>query len=513
MKYKLFYFIKFILLLLIIKNNESFPKEIDLNLITKSPIKLDWKNEKWEEIDFIKESNINKASLFTSELKESPLFYISIIFNGGKYTVSKEKNSSLDAMIKIFYWNIIHNKHPICISGGSDNLDVTFEYNNNGQPVLQIIGLKQYLDNSLQFLNCLIKNPIYDNESIKEWKKQKIDFLKEYLNANSHQNQFNIIRDESYNLAFNKYFEDLNLKYFSNITNKNILILHNEIMQSNGLKLIFLGDLSSKNITIIKKFINKIPLRDSNYLKWNPENPKNIYSNKIKAKIIIKEDMTQSNIVLNYFYPNSKNLNTLDRNKMDIISEVFYSESIGMDRFTKALRRDSGFSYSPYAYYNENIFFKKSEGTVFSMEFESPNDKISNTVPISIDTFNNYIQNGMTSDELNTSRNSIINQEMTKEYSILKTFYSLSNSIGDNLIPNVDPTEYIAFIDSQNNLKEINNLLKTTFSEPSIPVLVIIGNPSNSEIEKLKKDDRFEIIDIIKLDEYKNKILKLYNIN
>ena len=119
----------------------------------------------------------------------------------------------------------------------------------------------------------------------------------------------------------------------------------------------------------------------------------------------------------------------------------------------------------------------------------------------------------MTSDELNTSRNSIINQEMTKEYSILKTFYSLSNSIGDNLIPNVDPTEYIAFIDSQNNLKEINNLLKTTFSEPSIPVLVIIGNPSNSEIEKLKKDDRFEIIDIIKLDEYKNKILKLYNIN
>ena len=108
MKYKLFYFIKFILLLLIIKNNESFPKEIDLNLITKSPIKLDWKNEKWEEIDFIKESNINKASLFTSELKESPLFYISIIFNGGKYTVSKEKNSSLDAMIKIFYWNIIN---------------------------------------------------------------------------------------------------------------------------------------------------------------------------------------------------------------------------------------------------------------------------------------------------------------------------------------------------------------------------------------------------------------------
>jgi predicted Zn-dependent peptidase len=478
------------------------------SLIFSSPIELKWENEKWDEINFSKVTLPNRSSLYTSELKQSALFYISIIFNGGKFTVSKEEEKSLDAMLKVFYWNITHNNHPVCISGGSDNLETSFNFNENGQAVLQVKGLKQYLEHTLQFLNCLIKNPVYHKDSIKYWKEEQISNNKYYLDANSHSYQLDLIRSEAFHLAFNKYFNDFIIKDIEHVTEKKVLKLHQEIIQKNGLKLVYLGDTSSQNIEAIKKFMSRIPNGKPNYIKWLPEKLHAKCSSKVKAKIIIKPDMAQSNIVLNYFYPESNHLNIINMAKMNIISEAYYSASIGTDRFSKALRSDTGFSYSPYAFHDEDIFSRNSEGRIFSMSFESPNNKISETVFISLDTWKNFIDNGISENELNSSRNSLINQEMTKEYSILKTLDNMTYNIAENTIPAIDPTEYIALLDSQRNTKEINSVIKNIFSEPSIPVLVIIGNPDLSEIEKLKNDGRIESVEVIKLKDYQKTLLK-----
>ena len=476
--------------------------------IYKKPIELEWKNTKWQEIDFSKISLSNKSSLFISDIQDSPLYYISIIFSGGKYSSSIEEQESLEALTEIFQWNILENNHPVCKNEKMDNIDTELYFNENGQTVLQLKGLKQYLDETLQILSCFINNPSFTKNKISDWKKQKISKQKYFLEANSHTDQLNIARNEAFHLAFNQYFKNFNQNDINNVNQNKLNILQKSIMQSNGMKLIYLGDAKTDNVNLVIKFMNRITYGNNPFNKWFPEKLNYKISKKIKAKIIVKPEMAQSNVILNYYYPDSRYLNSNDYSKLDIITEVYYSDSIGADRFSKALRSETGFSYSPYAYYDEDIFYKGSEGRVFSMSYESPNEKVSDAVFKSIQTWDNFLEFGMSEFELNTSRNTLMNKQLTNEYSFTKILDRMNRSIADNKIPNNNPTQYLAALDNQKNVVEMNSTIKKVFLEPSIPVLIIIGNPYLSEIEKLKNDHRFESVEVIPLDEYQKTLMK-----
>jgi diphthamide synthase subunit DPH2 len=55
-------------------------------------------------------------------------------------------------------------------------------------------------------------------------------------------------------------------------------------------------------------------------------------------------------------------------------------------------------------------------------------------------------------------------------------------------------------LDKQRSLNEINAILKKLRQEAVFPVLIIMGNPPEQQIELIKKIDNIKIININKLE-------------
>ncbi|WP_158997394.1 M16 family metallopeptidase [Pigmentibacter ruber] len=487
-------------------------------VIFSKPIELDWRSYTWPSINYNRTAVDGGGAIYSLQNDTNLKFKVNIVLPGGVFSLPQEDRPAFGALVDLF------------ILGGSGNysFDEIDNYTSenginirtnilaNGQLMLSADALTQDFPKVLELLRNILLKPRFDANSLPLWKQRTIDGFKNLIDFNTFDKQFRLIDQQANSVLFGKnhYFakalERSSPAVIEKISLEKIKELYKLTINKNGLNAFISGNFSNNDFEKLKKLISDLPHLSPQIRTWLPQ--KDIEADnitKIRTVLITKSDMSQSNISLRYYFPKIGKLNSFESTQFDILEEIFSSSGgiVGNDRFTKALRADSGISYSPHAYFNETTLYPNTNFGMFHLTFQSPNERLAEAVSLATSTWNNFIQNGITQEELDNTRTALINRMLASEITVYNKSDEVMNQILKGNLPSVNPIEFnLAKLDKQKDVQELNRLLKRLKKESVYPVLVIMGNPSSDEIKELKN---ISDIDLISTNDL-NTIIKPY---
>ncbi|APJ03460.1 M16 family metallopeptidase [Silvanigrella aquatica] len=481
-------------------------------IIFSKPTELNWRSINWPSINYSRIPVDGGAAIYSLPSESALKFKINFTFPGGVYSLPKEDRPAYGALIDML------------ILGGIGNLsfdelqNYTTEYGinlkaslmPNGQLIISADALSSDFSRVLDLLTDMILKPRFDKKALPLWKQQSTDAFKNLLDANTIEKQYRFIDQQSYSIVFgeNHYFtsiiERASPAVISKVTDEKVKELYKKEISKNGLNVFLSGSYTQKDLDSVKNLISKIPYLEPSVRTWLPSRDIEAYKgNKIRTEIITKPDMSQCNISLRYYFPKLGKLNSIETTQYDILEEIFSSNGgvVGGDRFSKALRAKSGISYSPHAYFNDTVLFPNTDIGLFNLSFQSPNERIAEAIQLATKTWDDFLKNGITQEELDNTRTALINRMLTSESTVFNKSDEIMMQINRGNLPSINPIEFnLAKLDKQRNLKNVNDTLKKLADQAIVPVLVIMGNPNAEQINQLKNLDNIDIIAINDLE-------------
>ncbi|KAB8032195.1 M16 family metallopeptidase [Fluviispira multicolorata] len=476
--------------------------------VVVKPLQLDWRSIKWPSVNYTRTPVDGGAAIYSLHSTSALKFKLTFIFPGGVYTFPQVERTAFGAFADL-----------ITLGGFGDlNFDqiqnYTTEYGINirtsvtpyGQFVITADALSQDFPRLLALINNMVLKPKFEKNALDLWKQQAIDSFKNLIDSNTLDKQFRFVDLEATALAFGKdhyiakAIERSSPSVVNKVTYDQIKNIYAKTITRNGLNVSISGSFSQKDFDSLRQFIGKIPYLEPSIKTWYPSRKMNeSNSKKIRTEIITKPDMTQCNISLRYYYPKLGKLNSIETTQFDLLEEIFSSTGgvIGNDRFSKAMRADSGISYSPHAYFNDTLLFPNTDVGVFNLNFQSPNERLAEAIKLATQTWNKFIKDGISQDELDNSRTSLINRMLASESTVFNKSDEIMSQVIKGQLPSVNPIEFtLAKLEKQHYANALNETLKKLSSSEIVPVLVIMGNPNAEQINLLKKIDELDLIGV-----------------
>ncbi|MBX9703667.1 MAG: hypothetical protein K2X39_05895, partial [Silvanigrellaceae bacterium] len=195
--------------------------------------------------------------------------------------------------------------------------------------------------------------------------------------------------------------------------------------------------------------------------------------------------------------------------RLNIAMDIFSASGgiVGGDRFSKALRADSGISYSPSAYFNPELTYPDIGVGVFNMSFQSNNERLIEAVKLAETTYQDFMTKGASVSEIQRASIALQNRTLASEQTIFDRAYSFINDLAQGILPEITSIKsFLLKIKNQSEPHLVNKTIHSLSEYPCVPILVIIGNPSPENLESLKA---LPFIDDVKLKAYKEIIEEL----
>ena len=473
--------------------------------VNSNPILLDWKKIPWERLKYESHSVEGGASIYTVPSKSSSMIQISIIFQASQFFIQKDK-APIFKLLPDFI-----------LRGGTKNLsyeDIMQFANQNGlflnvllkDGKLSVEGkaLKKDFPKLLTLISQILFEAKWKDDALKTYKAELFESFLSFLDARSLRQQYSFAVEETNKLGlgednfFATTLERESIKVIKKVTLKELRALFKDIFSRNKMDVILSGNVNKADIKKTRDLILKIPSKTPLIINWLPKRSQVKAQNKVLVSLINKADMKQSSLVFRAFFTHQGKLNTLEKFKMLLLSNVFKSQApgiVGVDRFSTALRVDSGLSYSPYAYFSDDILYPNTNLASFDLFFQSPDERLFEAIDIAYKTWSDFINKGITQDELEKTRISLMNQMLAQEETIFDKSQGMIAYLLRGKIPDISPRETVlSYLESLKDLDDVNSTLFNITQYSTVPVLSIIGNPGEDMIKKIKEDFRFEII-------------------
>ena len=491
----------------------SYAQETSLSntrpILFSKPIALNWETLPFKSFNYSRIPLKNGAAIYSLPSQQELKFTLKIVLPLSIYSLTPQDRVNYGALIDLLilggfgkqsYDEIQQELNEKAISLGTS-------LNSNGQIVISAQALPQDFNFVTQLLDNLIFRPQFSEEGLNLWKKQSENSFKSLLGAHSLQEQMLFSEAQANALAFGEkhyyatFLKRLSPRARNKVTVEDIKNIYSKALNSNGLNVFIAGKYTNKNFSDVSHLILKIPHLQAPIYKWLPINT--LTSNddsKIQTNIILKQDMTQSNVTLRYYFSNLGELNSIDKIKLALISEIFSSRGgiVGHDRWSKAMRIDSGISYSPHAYFDDKVLFPNTNLSSFILNFQTPNERLSEAVQLAKKTWKNFLSEGITQDELDNARTSMMNRMLASELTLFNKSDDIMNNIIQSKVPKTNPVEYsLVSLDQMKDVNTINECIHALFNKHSLPILVIMGNPNNKEISTLLDDTSIQLVHTI----------------
>ena len=480
-------------------------------IVFSKPVELNWKNLKWQSINYSRIPVDGGAAIYLFPSPSSLKFEITLVFPQSVFSNPPSQRIILTALSETL------------ITGGSGNL--TFEQlqnyiteyginigchvNSQGQLTLNFSALPSEEKKVLDLISNILFRPSFEQRSLTYWKQNIKDSYENFIQLNALDKQMQFVDILSNTVVFgsqhyfSQYFERINPKKANLVTLESVKDLYKKLLNKNSMNVSISGNISKNFVDQFQNMIARIPSELPQIHTWLPGRDMLPYRNgKMKVLIVRKKDMTQSVISLRYYYPKLGELNSIEQKEIDILEQIFSSTGgvVGNDRFSKALRADSGISYSPHAYFNEKSLYPNTNVGTFYLNFQSPNDLFFDAVTLATKTFDQFMKDGITQEELDNTRTSMMNRNLATEQTVFYKSNFILSSINQNKISSSNPLQYnLVALNEIRDLKSVNLTLHQLSENSVLPVLVLLGNPDEKQIEKLKKlpfIDKVEIKDI-----------------
>jgi hypothetical protein len=189
---------------------------------------------------------------------------------------------------------------------------------------------------------------------------------------------------------------------------------------------------------------------------------------------------------------------------MTLLREVFSASGgvIGNDRFSKAMRGDSGISYGPYATFDPEAIEPNTNTGVWRMNFQSPNERLVEAVQLACKTWETFASRGITQEELDNARIAKINTTLATEQTVFDKVDEFLDDIQSKVLPQPLGLEsYLVRLEQEKDLTVINDLLFSQIKAGTVPVLVMMGNPSDAVLSELRALPNVEISKVVAFED------------
>lgn len=456
---------------------------------------IDWQKTNWDPIDFKKITFANQSSLFYYQNTESsPLFYLSLVFMNGKNSFDTNERLALDFLIELLNWNLKSRNHPNCKSDGNDNLSVEYYYTSNGKVVFNFVGLNKNLSAHLAHVTCVFNNPFYSQDDLSYAISQREDKFKQAFSFSNYSDIQDFMISETEYLAYGYKNDYNNFKVIKKLNAKDFYALHKKIVQSNGLKIAYVATSNEDRVPVLEKFVTQIPKIEIYPDLFQHEFKLVNNSNKYKLYYIHNPDLEQNYVLIDHLFASNQYFNEPDNTNLQILFNDFK-----YNQFYSAIRLDNGISYNPVTIFNDSAF---------SLIYESSSSKLEDSVNITLDLIDNYIKNGITTENLLSAKRNIIHNELKREFIERDILNLITAKIAQDRLPAIDINEYLARIKHANNINNLNSTLKSYFNREKFSVIIIIGSIEFQDLLKLKNNPKIQSIDILPIKNYKELYLK-----
>ncbi len=485
-----------------------------LTATSLNALNLDWRSVPIQSIDYTRHAVKGGGAIYTLRNTESLKFKVQFVFAESEFSLPRKDITTLSATADMLLLGGFGRKNFAQIEKEltSNGVQLSTYINSLGELTISCEALEEDFTRVMNLLSDLILKPRFDSKALKLWKQQSNNAFANFSNASSLGAQMKFIDAEASRLAFGKnHYLSTEIqrsapKSIRKVQLEKIKTIYNSVRNRNGLQVMLSGSYPINGSSLVKKLMLKIPSKNSATAKWLPARLEKSSSKKIKVALIRKNDMTQSQVTLRYYYPEMGELNPFEKAQIKLLSEIYSSTGgvVGNDRFSKALRADSGLSYSPRAFFAQDIITPNTNVSAFIMRFQSPNDRTYDAISIAQKTWKHFLKKGITPTELTNTRTAVMNSMLANELTVFDKANFVFSKILAGKVPPVNPIqESLESIESQQKSIQLNNFIKEKLANPAVGVLVIMGNPSAKEINRIKSISDLDFIEITNVNSLK----------
>lgn len=480
--------------------------------VVSKPVPLNWRSITWPSLNYNREAIDGGAALYSIFAETGKKIRLDFLFETGVYTLPRALRTNLSAAVDMFLQGGAgsRNYEELQKYLADNGIQVTTSITSLGQFLVSIETLTSDFNLALAAVEDMLLRPRFDRDALEIWKMEQLDAFQGLLDGGNSRKQGRFVEQETLRLAFGSehYFAQslarTSKPEIDKVTQEKIRQIAGLLVNRAGLNVVLSGNINAKQEQTVAQLIRKIPRLTPVTYTWLPERVRKNESGKLRLVVIRKPDLSQATLTLRYYLPNIGKLNRVERTRMTILREVFSSSGgvIGNDRFSKAMRADSGISYGPYASFDPEAIEPNTNTGVWRMNFQSPNERLLEAVKLATKTWENFSGQGITQEELDNARISRINTTLATEQTVFDKVDDFLDDLQSRVLPSPLGIEgALVRLEQEKDLNAINSLLFAQISAGTIPVLVLMGNPNESTIKDLRALSNIEISKVVNFED------------
>ena len=478
------------------------------NVKTK-PVPLNWRSIVWPSLDYSRVPVSGGGGLYTLPGSSGKKLRIDLLFETGVYSLPRGKRPTVGAAVDLFLQGGIGTRNfeelqQYLLENG---ISVSTRLSAVGYFIVTVESLTEDFPVALNVVRDLVLRPRFDRDALDLWKQERGDDFQSLLDASNSRKQNRFLEQEAMRLAFGPehYFaqslQRASKKSIDAISNSDVRQVARSLINRTGLNAVLSGAFSASQRDALQKLLVQIPRTEPATYRWLPERSRKETGNKLRVAIIQKNDMSQAALSLRYYFPSIGKLNRLERTRFSILREVFSASGgvVGNDRFSKAMRGDSGISYSPYASFDPDALDPNTNMALWRMNFQAPNERLAESILLARKTWTEFATQGITPEELENARTSRMNTTLATENTIFDKADEFIDDLTARTLPNSIALEMsLVRLEQERSVADVNNTLLQITSAGTVPVLVIMGNPTPEMIADIRKIPDVQVDKIVK---------------
>jgi predicted Zn-dependent peptidase len=480
--------------------------------VVSQPVPLNWRSINWPSLNYNRIAVDGGAALYTIFGETGKKIRIDFLFDTGVYSLPRALRTNLSATVDMFLQGGAgaRNYEELQKHLADNGIQVTTSLSGVGQFLVSVEMLSNDFSLALAALEDMLLRPRFDRDALEIWKMEQSDGFQSLLDGGNSRKQGRFIEQEAIRLAFGSqhYFAHALARTskpeLDKVTSEKLRQIAGLLINRTGLNTVLSGNITSQQEQKVLQLLRKIPRLTPVTYTWLPERVKTPESGKLRMAIIRKPDLSQATLTLRYYLPNIGKMNRIERTRMTLLREVFSSSGgvIGNDRFSKAMRGDSGISYGPYASFDPEAIEPNTNTGVWRMNFQSPNERLVEAVRLAWKTWDTFSSRGITQEELDNARVAKINTTLATEQTVFDKVDEFLEDLQAKVLPHPLGLEsYLVRLEQEKDLTAINDLLSAQMKAGTVPILVMMGNPSDSVVSELRSLANIEISKVVAFED------------
>ena len=489
-----------------------FSSVVSIAEVSSQPSKvLDWRKIESQSLDFSRKPVEGGVGIYTLPEKAARKFRVTFLFATGMYNFPQEQSAEVGATVVNLHLGGAGKRTYEDIVNFVTKLGLGFDValNGEGRVQLSVEGLSGDFSQAMSLVEDILLHPNFDPQAFEVWKREETDDFNALLDAGSPAKQARFMNYEMNRLTLgeNHYLTQTLMRRspagLNTIRPANFRNIAGKLLVRTGLNVVLSGGFRDGDVLSVEKLVRKIPQSDVKPEVWLMERPSQNAGSpeKVHVAIIQKTDMAQASAELRILNLNVGKINRTERVDLGILEEVFASSGgvVGNDRWTRAMRAESGLSYSASAQFSEQVLEPNTNFGIWRLIFQSPLPRVPEACALAKKTWDTFVQKGVFAEEMERARTTIMNGRLAREETFVDKAIVFENSIARGDLPNpVSAQSLLARYEAAAGLEERVNRTLNRLAPVRAPMyLVIMGNVDKTSIDKISALPEFEITEVV----------------